>query len=46
MLRDVIETIPFDRFYAPEALRMVAGGETTGNGAKSSRTPDGVLDNQ
>ena len=46
MLRDAIETIPFDRFYAPEALRMVAGGETTGNGATSDRTPDGVRDTQ
>ncbi len=46
MLRDVVETIPLDRFYAPEALRMLAGGETTGNAAKSYRTPDGVRDYQ
>ncbi len=46
MLRDAIETILFDRFYAPEARWMVAGGETTGNEAKSYRTPDGVPDNQ
>ncbi len=44
MLRDQYAKFEFDMYFAPEALRMVAGGETTGRIGKPFRVPAGTPD--